>query len=200
MKKRNIIFLCAFAFCFNCINYAYSLSIDFENCYLGQTIYKQYLSDGIVFSDNINGDISNAMVISEGNNLSDYSLLINNFNEGLFLLFEMPVNLVEFYVYEIFEQGPSPDDSVYAVAYGYNNGYYALNILPLVAHSIDIWSLMSFTNYSDIAAIHLFGTQEFKVDDIAVSFNNTVVPEISTFIVFGVGFLLIALFRRILII
>ena len=160
--------------------------IDFENYVSGTPINEQYLGSGITFSDALDGDAFTSQIVNEnGNN----ALRPASPNNEIYFLFNSPVFSVSASVFEYLTAPPQEPESVYLVAYGDTNNQ--LNTQDIVVHSTDMWSQISFSSNTSISAIHLYGTQEFKLDDIEFKSGPTpsAVPLPGSILLFGTALL-----------
>ena len=191
-------------------------TIDFENLGVVAQNSQPYSTDGIRFSDSLD-IVGFTWDIVSGGYVSSYALESTIYTTGIYLLFDTPVYSVSAYVFEftpVPEYEPEPEDepepepepeqeeeepeeSVYLTAYGLeDSSFFQLNNQEIVAHSTGIWSQMSFSSSSPIAAIHFSGTKSFKIDDINVSSEQRPVPEPATMLLFGTGLVCLAGYSR----
>jgi hypothetical protein len=83
-------------------------------------------------------------------------------------------------------------NSVYLQAFGYNDHSELIDLAPtqeIVVHSIGFWSPISYSSQTAISAIKLWGTQDFKVDSVAMNSEKipSTIPEPSTLVLFILG-------------
>jgi hypothetical protein len=87
------------------------------------------------------------------------------------------------------------ENTVYLRVFGVDN-YNLLDDGNTSVSAVGSWEELSFSSVLPIAAVQLWGTQGFRLDDITISNTSETVPEPATLFMLGLGIIGLAGMRR----
>lgn len=187
------------------------INIGFEDLAVGSQLFNQYSAEGIYFRDQLSLAANAPGVVAAPGYSSAHALQPNQFESPIFLLFARPITSFSFHKFEwstppeevvqevVQEQPPPPppteeqptepppqsdDYTVHLEFFTYgHNGYQTIATSQNSAK--DAWVPMSFTSNDQIAAIKIYGTHPYIIDNLQV--ETTPTPEPATMLLLGSG-------------